>query len=305
MPDPLPSRQRLLVDGALLSVTLVWGFNFAIMKSLYSWVHPLAFTFVRFITATATLWLILKLRRQPLGIERRDLVELTWLGILANTIYQIIFVTGLSWTRAGNAGLLMSSTPVFAYFAALVLRRETFRRRVLAGILLSMTGVVAVVLFGSKMVGFGATWRGDLLVLLSALCWGWYTGSAGRLAVRYGALRLTFWIMLTGTVFLIPALFPWAIAQDWSAIPARGWAAAAYSTFLSIVYAYLAWSFALEHLGGSHTAVYSNVTPLVALLGGWLLLGEVPTVGQFAGVALILGGVLLVRKQRVPGPTAR
>ena len=71
-----------------------------------------------------------------------------------------------------------------------------------------------------------------------------------------------------------------------------------YSTFLSIVYCYLIWSYALQQVGVARTAIFSNLTPLVALLGGWLLLGEQPVLSQFAGTLLILTGVFLVRSGR-------
>jgi drug/metabolite transporter (DMT)-like permease len=68
------------------------------------------------------------------------------------------------------------------------------------------------------------------------------------------------------------------------------------------VYSYLVWSFALEHIGVARTAVFSNLTPMVALLGGWLLLGEKPAWAQFAGIALILGGIFIVRSTRTRIP---
>jgi len=48
----------------------------------------------------------------------------------------------------------------------------------------------------------------------------------------------------------------------------------------------------------AHTAVFSNVTPIVALLGGWLLLGEQPSLAQAAGVILVLAGVFIVRSRK-------
>ncbi len=283
----------------MVSVTLIWGMNFSIMKHAYVYFDPLAFTALRFTIAVLTLALVLKVRGIPLTADRADLPSLAGLGFLSQTLYQILFVLGLAATKAGNAGLLASLSPVFAYASGILLKREVFSRRVLAGMLLSLAGVVAVVLFGSKEIEFGSAIRGDALILGSTLCWGWYTGGATRLAVKYGALRLTFWLMLTGTAGLVPILIPSILHQDWFAIPARGWLEFGYSTFLSIVYSYVVWSFALEHLGVSGTAVYSNVTPMVALIGAWFLLGERPGLPQVAGIALILTGVFMVRSRRL------
>ena len=286
------------VDLLLLSVTLIWGMNFAVMKGMYTYFDPLAYTFLRFIIAVPTLILILKLRRLPLRIEPADLPAITGLGLLANTIYQMLFVTGLVHTKAGNAALIGAAAPIFAYLTGVLLKREWYSHRVLAGILLSFVGVGTIVLFGAQEVALGANWKGDLLILASALCWGWYTGAAARLVIKYGALRLTVWVMLTGTLLMIPPFMPSLLRQDWRSIPLLGWLGFCYSTFLSIVYSYLIWAFALQHVGVSRTAVYSNLTPMVALFGGWLLLKEQPAIAQFAGVAFILSGIFIVRSKK-------
>jgi len=283
------------LDLLLLTVILVWGMNFAIMKAMYVYFDPYAFACSRFILATATLLVIVKLLGLPLRIEIADLPAITGLGMLANTIYQALFNAGLAHTKAGNAALLGAAAPIFAYLTGVLLKREGYSHRVLVGILLSIAGVGIIVLFGSKEIALGANWRGDLMIITSSLCWGWYTGAAARLAIKYGALRLTLWVMLTGTLLMIPLFLPSMLHQDWLSVPFAGWAGFAYCTFLSIVYSYLIWSFALRHIGVSRTAVYSNLTPMVALFGGWLLLGERPALAQFAGIALILGGILIVR----------
>jgi drug/metabolite transporter (DMT)-like permease len=292
-------RRPALADILMVSVVLIWGMNFSIMKHAYTYFNPLAFTAMRFVIGVVTLAVVLKARGIPLAADRADLLPLAGLGFLSQSLYQILFVLGLAATKAGNAGLLTSLSPVFAYIAGILLKREVFSRRILAGMLLSFSGVVAVVLFGSNDLEFGAALRGDVLILVSALCWGWYTGGATRLAVKYGALRMTFWLMFFGALGLVPALLPFVARQDWFGVPLQGWLEFCYSTFLSIVYGYIVWSFALEHLGVSGTAVYSNVTPMVALIGAWLMLGERPGIAQIAGVVLILTGVFMVRSRKL------
>ena len=298
--EPQAQAMRFRVDLLMLSVSLIWGFNFAVMKGLYVYFDPLAFTALRFVFAVPVLIVFLKLRGLPLRVEVRDLPAIIGLGILANTLYQILFISGLALTKAGNAALLTAATPVFAYLSGLLFKRERFSRNVLAGILLSIAGVGTIVLFGATEVALGANWRGDLMILASALSWGWYTGAAARLLMKYGALRLTLWVMLTGTLLLIPPLLPSMMHQDWLSIPPMGWAGFAYSTFLSIVYGYLVWSYALHQVGISRTAIFSNMTPVIALLGSWMLLGEKPALAQFTGVVLILGGIFIVRSKWTP-----
>ncbi len=291
-------RPAWATDLAMVSVVLIWGLNFSVMKGLYEYFHPLAFTFLRFLVSVTSLTLVMRALGASIEVEREDLPALTALGILSNTIYQLLFVNGLANTTAGNAGLLMASTPVFAYLTGVFLKRERFRKSVLGGIVLSMMGVAAIMVFGTREITLGTNWQGDALVLAAAVLWGFYSGGSARLIMKYGALRVTLWLMITGTLALLPVLFPWALRQDWAAVPMRGWLAFSYSTFLSIVYSYAVWSHGIERIGVSRTVVYSNVTPIVALIGAWFLLGERAAMGQLAGVALILSGVFIVRSQK-------
>ncbi len=85
-------------------------------------------------------------------------------------------------------------------------------------------------------------------------------------------------------------------------IPASAWWGTAYSLLFSLVGAYLVWYFGVARIGPTHTAVYSNLTPVAALVVAYLALGE-PVGGlQLIGVLAILGGIYLVRRR---GPTRR
>ena len=107
--------------------------------------------------------------------------------------------------------------------------------------------------------------------------------------------------MIVGTAMLVPLSIPWLVAQDWRAIPIIAWLGLAYSALLSITYAYFVWAYAIDAIGVAHTSVFNNVTPIVALLAGWLLLAERPAMAQLAGVVLVLVGVFMVRSRK---PTA-
>jgi drug/metabolite transporter (DMT)-like permease len=127
---------------------------------------------------------------------------------------------------------------------------------------------------------------------------GWQSAESTRLLGKYGPIRLTVATMIAGTAILLPVSVPWIIAQQWSGITAMAWAGLAYSALLSIAYSYFVWAYALKAIGVAHTSVFNNVTPIVALLAGWLLLGEHPSIPQFAGVILVLVGVFIVRSRK-------
>jgi drug/metabolite transporter (DMT)-like permease len=285
-------------DLLLLSAAGVWGFNFAIIKLIYNDFNPIAFNALRFAVCSMTMAGLLWFRGESLRVEPEDRQPIFWLAVLSNAVYQFLFVIGLEHTKAGNAGLLMALTPVFAYIVGVFSKRETFSHSIAFGIVLSLAGVSAIVLAGSTGVQFSGTWKGDLLLTAAAFCWGWYTGASTELIRKYGALRLTVLTMIGGTAIMIPLSIPWMVRQDWFAISRNAWAGFFYSAMLSIVYGYLVWAYALRRIGVARTAVFSNVTPIIALFGGWWLIGEVPTTGQIVGVICVLSGVFIVRSYK-------
>ena len=96
----------------------------------------------------------------------------------------------------------------------------------------------------------------------------------------------------------IPGLLiatPSFAAQDWGAVTPGGWAGLLYSGLLAIGLGYAIWVKGVQRLGGSRTAVYSNLTPIIATLTGVIFLGEHITALQIVGAACVLGGIVLTR----------
>jgi drug/metabolite transporter (DMT)-like permease len=88
---------------------------------------------------------------------------------------------------------------------------------------------------------------------------------------------------------------PSVLQLNWGAVSPMAWLAVAYASVLSLVVAYLLWNRSVKAIGGTRTAIYMCLTPLVAVLGAWLLLGERPHPLQGVGAIFIISGVLLTR----------
>ena len=294
----VPDRKNYVVDALLLSTVLIWGFNYAIVKMTFRYFHPIAFNAVRFTVSSAAMFLVLKMRGEGLRIASHDIRRILWLGFIANAFYQFLFVLGLARTGAGNGALIMALSPVFAFLIGVAMGRERFSRGVLIGIIMSLAGVAAIVAFGSEGISFAGSWRGDLLMMAASICWGWQSAESTRLLGKYGPIRLTVATMIAGTAMMVPMSLPWIIAQPWPSIAPIAWLGLGYSALLSIAYGYFVWAHALNTIGVARTSVFNNLTPIVALLAGWLLLGENPVASQIAGVVLVLVGVFIVRSRK-------
>jgi drug/metabolite transporter (DMT)-like permease len=204
---------------------------------------------------------------------------------------------GLSRTTATNSALILSTVPTVVAVFAGILGLERITPRMRWGIALGTLGVVLVI--ATRGVGFDrGTFTGDLLTVLAVLCWAGYTVGLRRVPQDVSPLRVTTITTIAGTPGLMLVGLPEVLRLDWGAISARAWLAVAYASVLSLVVAYLLWNRSVKAIGGTRTAIYMCITPLVAVLGAWLLLGEQPHPLQGIGALFIITGVLLTRTEK-------
>lgn len=280
----------------MLLVVLIWGANFAVVKASLTEFPPLAFTALRFTAAALLLTLIASAREGSLAPPRGSRWKLAGLGLVGNTLYQLLFIVGLDLTTAANTALLISTTPVLVALLGALLRIERVTPHVGAGIALAFAGIVFVLAARGVALSLD-TLGGDLLVLSASLLWALYTLGVRALGGGISALRITALTMLVGTPGLLLVGAPQLVRGEWLAASWRAWAGLAYAAVFALVVAYAIWNASVRAVGSSRTAVYSCLIPVVAALVAWPVLGERPTPAQGLGAALIIAGILLTRRR--------
>jgi drug/metabolite transporter (DMT)-like permease len=281
-------------DAGMLLVCLIWGLNFSVTKFAIGQIPPLPFTAIRFVAASLLLWLVLRVTEGPAVMPAAPVRRLIVLGVLGNTIYQIAFILGLAHTRATNSALILGTVPTVVALLAGLLGLERVTPRMWLGIVLGTLGVGLVIAasgveFSTETVG------GDLLTLLGVVCWAGYTVGLRTLPDGFSPLRVTTVTTIAGMPGLALVAMPGLLRMDWTAVPGTAWAALAYATLFSLVLAYLLWNRSVKAVGGTRTAIYMCLTPLIAAGGAWILLGEQPQPLQAVGAVVIIAGVLLTR----------
>jgi len=277
-------------------MAVIWGVNFSVIKVALTEMSPLAFNALRFPLAAVALIILLRLQGPLRMPARSDVPRVVFLGLVGNVAYQLLFIYGLDLTLAGNAALVLSTTPVWTLILATVMGLERHGGLVWTGVFGALVGMVLVVLGGAKEVGLGVGLpTGDLLMVGAAGIWAVYTVGCQDLTRRYGALPVTTWTLSVGAVALAAIGAPQVIQTDLTGLSTTVWVGVFYAGVMSIAVAYLLWYRGVEHIGSSRTAAFSNLVPLVALVVAWFWLGEQPATTQIGGAAVIIGGVSLTR----------
>jgi drug/metabolite transporter (DMT)-like permease len=287
-----------LTDVGLLLMSTIWGINYSVVKFGMRHLTPLAYNGLRVSLAAAALWLSWRLLRNvtpPSPAVRRQLFGL---GLVGNGLYQLCFIFGLSGTRVATASLIFASGPAFVALIGRARGVERIDRTGWIGIALQLVGVGCVVISAGADPSRVDTVRGIALVLLGAIGWAVYTVLLKPLTATTHPVYLSAMTMTSGALLLATLAIPDLARLDWAAVPLPVWGAVGYSGLAALVIAYLFWYRGIQHLGPTRTAMYGNLQPIVAFLVAWVLLGEVPTFWQLAGMVAILVGLAISRRER-------
>jgi drug/metabolite transporter (DMT)-like permease len=287
-----------LTDGGLLVLVLIWGVNFSVIKVALAELHPFAFNALRFPLACLVLYVLLRMGRGLAPPRREHWARLAFLGLLGNVAYQFLFIIGIDRTTAGNASLLLATTPIWTSILSVVRGHERPTGLVWLGILTTVVGMVIVILGGQGLTFERGTLVGDVLMIAAAMTWSLYTVGSRNLVREYGALPVTAWTLWIGSVGLVILGAPWVVRTDLANVSGLAWLAVVYAGCMAISVAYTLWYRGVGRLGSARTAAYSNLVPVVALGVAWAWLDEVPGPLQIVGAGVILAGLSVTRLAR-------
>ncbi len=277
----------------LLIANLVFATGYAVSRVVLADVGPATLGLARVLIGGALLlaWAAREGRsasRSPW--TREDRVRVALMGVVGFALAFALGNWGLAYSTATNAALLITVEPTTLLVLSPLLLGERLSRRETLGAVLTVVGAIVVVLDGVPGLTRSLTphWRGDLLLVLSAVAYAAYSLLGRGVLTRHPVARVTAHSVVWGAVSIAPlALYEWRVGPppSWTASAAVG------TLYLGVVITalgYAVWNWCLERVGAARVAAFVNVQPLAgALLGIWWLHEPVTPF-------LVLGGVLIV-----------
>src|SRR6266540_1317177 len=300
LPFDIALTRSSRLDALLLLMTVIWGTNYALIKTAFRELDPQAFNALRLILASTVLVSATAIVRRstifhtPAPVTRADWIRLAWLGLVGHCLYQYLFIGGLAKTSVANGALLVSASPVVITLFSTIGGKERIGALHWAGTLLSLLGIYIVVGRGAHLSG--ASLRGDVMLMGAVVCWALYTIGARPLMERHSPVGVTAVSMLLGTMVYVPLSASRLSHVPWAAVSPIAWVKLVYSALFALCIAYTIWYAAVRAIGSARTSVYSNLLPIVAMITAWLWLHEPIEPAKIAGAAAVLAGVALTRR---------
>ena len=280
---------------AMLGMTMTfWAGNAIVGRAVRGEIPPLMLAFSRWTLAL----LILAPFAWRRTVAQRALIRRHWgailfLGLAGVAAFNGFLYSGLRYTTAANSMLLQGLIPTLVVIVGSVVFGDKAPWRQVAGIALSTLGVTFIVFRGelSEILRLRLG-MGDLLVLCGCAAWAIYTASL-RLRPPIDPLVFLFVTFAIGALAMgVGALSEaQAIAQmHWNG---RMVAAIGYVAIFPSILAYMSFNAAVSHVGPGAAGQAISLLPLLGAVLAAMILGEPLFPYHLAGMALILGGVLL------------
>jgi drug/metabolite transporter (DMT)-like permease len=293
------AENRAAPIAAVVASAFVWGTSFTVSKMALRFIPPLSLAWIRFVLASAILLVWLLVRHEDLRLSRRAVGTMFLGGVLGYTLNHIFENVGLALSTASEISLMMGVFPVLSLLVEGLVFRRRFSRTAVLGILLSVIGVILIV--DPRRLGGGSGDRrllGDGLIILSGICWAFYSILVKDLSRDHSAGKTAMFQMLFGSVVLLPLVgvferpvFPVPAGTIWAVI---------YLAVFCSVGGYSLYNYGVARMQSTQAVNILNLIPVFGVMTSWILLHETASVVQLAGGAVVLVGVVLSLRDSLP-----
>lgn len=294
MEDGMSVRDLL----AALAIVVIWGMNFVVIKIGLRDFTPFQLGAGRYVFTVLPLLFFIK---PP---------KLHWKWIVLYGLFQGVGQFGFLFSalRAGMtaslASVLMQTQVFFTAILGFALLREKVGRSLQGGLALAAMALacfsITYLLPAASSGAAVTTALGFALNLCAAAMWASsniVARKAQQASPGFDSLGLVVW---AGLVPIVPfVLMSWWLDPEasrwrWMAAPLEGWLAVAYLGWVATILAFGMWTNLLKRHPANRVAPFSLGVPVIGIAAGTLLLGEVITPWQVAGIVLVVAALACV-----------
>jgi drug/metabolite transporter (DMT)-like permease len=301
---PEPRHQRLVMALGLTFSLILAGTATPAMAVVLRDVPPYSAAALRNLLVALVYVILLVATRTPLVISRGDVAKLVLAGLLGFAGSHGLQAVGLTMTTVIPASLLWGLSPVIVALLAALLLRERIGWCLVTAIAVSFAGTLilsGVTPAALAQLGTRAGAVGNLLILLGTVF------AAITIVLTKDLLANNRPVVIMAGSFVVGglALLPLSVMELSTGVDARLTVqSAAIFVYLALVVgvlSYLVWMWVLQWTPASTVGVFTYVSPLVGVLIGVVILGEVLTLSALIGGAAIVAGLILASRA---GPAA-
>ena len=293
-------QKKIIIKAfiALFLLTLIWGYNWVVMKLAVQYASPFQFAALRTFLGAIMLFIVLFLTKRPLALK--EFPTMLALGLLQTCGFTGLLIWALVSGGAGKTAVLSYTMPFWVMLFAWPMLGEKVSGWQWLAVAFALFGIVLIFdPLHIKADGFSMT-----LALLSGISWAISAIVSKKLhqrAPHLDLLNITAWPTLLGSIpIILLALVLPAPPIQWTH---TFYLTIIYSIFLSGSLAWVLWLYALQRLPAGVASMASMLAPVIGVSAAWVQLGERPSQIELLGMlfialALVTISTITIRKHQ-------
>ncbi len=268
----------------LVTLTIVWGINWPIMKMGVQDFPPLSFRAISSLMGVPILALVLVALKVPFAVPRHHWRELFWLGMFNMVLWHGLIILAVNALSSGRAAILGYTMPIFSAMLGALFFGNRLSARAWGGVATAALGVV--LLLWHELTALSGRPLGVMLALTAAAFWALGTHNLRRTRLTVPTLTIVFWM----TVMTLVSMVLLAIALDhgrWRAPSAANWFAILFNATVIYGFSQAAWFYLARSLPPVASTLSVMFIPVLGVLSGAWWLHETLHWQDWAAVALM------------------
>lgn len=297
---PLLSDKHLAYIGMIL-VTSIVGLSFIFVKVGLEYANPIDLLAHRFSVGAITvgvLWIFGLLKFTPFSWAKTKTLLL--LSLFFPLLFFAFQAYGMEYSSASEAGIIFSAVPIVTLIVAGIFLKEKTNTLQKIGIALTILGI-AYIMYRTGNISENTSFKGVVLLFLSVLSVVTYYALGKKMSTKIPVLEITVWMTLLSFI----------VFNSWSLIihlqnnslntflePLAHkefiWTVVYLGVLSSVLTSFLT-NYALSKIPASQIAVFNNLSPIIAIIGGVVILKETLHSYQIIGGILVIAGIVLAQ----------
>ena len=288
MPSSPQSRSSVML---VVLITLIWGVNWPIMKTVLSEVPPFTFRALCMGAGAIGLFAIAKFNGLALRVPPGQWSRLIASALFNITGWNLLIAFGLKYVAASRGAILAYTMPMWTVLLSMIFLHERLTGRRAFGLVFGMVAIL--ILVSVEFAQLKAAPLGALLVVGAALSWSIGTIILKRYPVDLPTTSMTGWTMMLGgiPIWIATPFFEQVSISKITFWPALG---VLYNMTLAVVFCYWAWNKLISQGFASVTSLSILMIPVLGVFSSMLFLGEQPHWQEFSALALVIVSLMLV-----------
>jgi drug/metabolite transporter (DMT)-like permease len=291
----LPFVHLLMVISSMLVST-----SFTVGAAITAELDPVLLTLIRF-TLAACLFGPLVYFKYGLGLSFSLFFRCSLISACLVIFFSCMFLA-LRYTSALNTSVIFALVPSISGIYAVVLIGERLQKEQLLALVCGLVGVVWVIFRGDLSQFLSMEWnRGDLIFLGGCFALGLYTPLIKLLHRGESMVVMTFWVLVTGSLWLLLFAGRNLVLVDWAGVPGFAWVGIVYLAVFTTIITFFLNQYSVPYLGPTRVVAYSYLNPGLVLIIDLAMGHGLPPLRVIPGVLVVLAAMFVLQNAKDEG----